>query len=91
MRATRKRVRVLIFAAVVAAAAVPVGFALSLESQSPSPVVIVEQGTPLAMTVVAPASSVQLIDDLPEVLEAAKLFGMGAVLLGLAAAVRRVS
>ena len=89
MKATRKRVRVLVFAAVVAAAVVPVGFALSLESQSP--VVIAERGAPLAMTVAVRAPSVQLIDDLPKVPEAAQLFGMGAALLGLAAAVRRVA
>jgi hypothetical protein len=79
----------LVLAAVVAAAVVPVGFALSIESQPP--VVAVERPTPLAMTVVVPASSVRLIDDLPDVPDAAKLLGMGAVLLGLAAAVRRVA
>ena len=89
MKVTRKRIRVLIFAAVVAAAAVPLGFALSLESQSN--VVVAERATPLAMTVAAPVSSVQLIHDLPEVSDAAKLFGMGAVLLGLASAVRRAA
>ena len=64
-------------------------FALSLEPDAP--LAILPSTAPVAMTVVEPFSSSQLIADLPHVPDAAKLFGMGTLLLGLAAAVRRVS
>jgi hypothetical protein len=72
----RKRYRVLILAALVAALIVPVGFALSLESSLP---------TRSSDTVVR--STVPL----PDVPDAAKLFAVGTLLIGLAAFVRKAA
>jgi hypothetical protein len=91
MRVTRKRFRILLFAAIVAALAVPVGFALSLE---PPPVQTVHQvATPAAPTAVelpiligatnGAISAVHTDQD------AVKLLLVGTVLFGLAAAVRK--
>jgi hypothetical protein len=73
----RKRYRVLFLAGLVAALVVPVGFALSIDST------LVSFAHPV---VVAPAN-------LPSwsIPDAAKLFLVGAVLFGLAAAVRKSS
>jgi hypothetical protein len=98
----RKRYRVLILAALVAALVVPVGYALSVEStpvaqarhtsalQSVAASVVPTAATsiiaaPSAMRSGAPSSS-SLFYQVPD---AAKLFGIGTVLLGLAAAVRK--
>jgi hypothetical protein len=98
----RKRYRVLIFAALVAALVVPVGYALSVESTpvaqprhasalpSVAASVVPTAATsivtaPIAMRSSAPSSS-SLSYDVPD---AAKLFGIGTVLFGLAAAVRK--
>ena len=89
MKATRKRIRVLILAAGVAAAAVPVGFALSLESDASH--AILPPSGPVAMTVVEPFSSARLFVELPDVPDSAKLFGLGTLLFGVAAAVKRAS
>lgn len=78
----RKRYRVLLLAALVAALGVPVGFALSLDS------------TPVATQFIStamfpgpiPAPSVPWT--MPD---SAKLFGVGTLLFGLAAAVRKTS
>ena len=75
----RKRYRVLLFAALVAAFVVPVGFALSLDS-TPVAAQIVHTG--VVSPVVLPSWSMP---------DAAKLFVVGTVLFGLAAAVRRTS
>jgi hypothetical protein len=95
MRVVRKRFRVLLFAAIVAAVAVPVGFALSLESDTPRtyhpvrPVAVTTSSTVVASTVVV-APAVTRADSSPrQVPDAAKLFLVGTVLFGLAAAVRR--
>lgn len=71
----RKRYRVLLLAALVAALVVPVGFALSLDS---APV-----ATRFAVGVMAPASLQWTMPD------AAMLLGVGTLLFGLAAAVRK--
>jgi hypothetical protein len=73
----RKRYRVLLLAALVAALVVPVGFALSLDS-TPVATQFVHSG--VSMPVTLPSWSMP---------DAAKLFFVGTVLFGLAAAVRR--
>jgi len=75
----RKRYRVLLLAALVAALVVPVGFALSLDSTAVS--------TDLVYSAVA-SPSVLPSWSMPD---AAKLFIVGTVLFGLAAAVKRTS
>ena len=75
----RKRYRVLFLAALVAAFVVPVGFALSLDT---TPV-----ATQLVYGISSPARSRRL--DLWTLPDAAKLLGVGTLLFGLAAAVRR--
>jgi hypothetical protein len=75
----RKRYRVLLFAALVAALVVPVGFALSLDA-TPVATQFVHSG--VSMPAALPSWSMP---------DAAKLFCVGTVLFGLAAAVRRAS
>ena len=99
----RKRYRVLIFAAIVAALVVPVGYALSVESTPAAaahthyapvvPTAASVASTAAAAAVVAPvairtagAESAPPAYQMPD---AAKLFGIGTVLFGLAAAVRK--
>jgi len=97
----RKRYRVLFFAALVAALVVPVGYALSIESAPGAgtarhaalavPAVAPAAQTPAAAPVTAPIvtrTSATVLSSL-QVSDAAKLFGIGAVLFGLAAAVRK--
>jgi hypothetical protein len=71
----RKRYRVLLLAALGAALVVPVGFALSLDS-TPIATQFVHAGTPAAL----PWWTMP---------DAAKLLGVGTLLFGLAAAVRK--
>jgi len=90
----RKRIRILLFAALVAAIVVPLGFALSLEST--------DRSTP-ASRGVAPIAQVRMthspivatttaaVTAWPEVPEGAKLFVIGTALFGLAAAMRRTN
>jgi hypothetical protein len=75
----RKRYRVLFLAALVAALVVPVGFALSLDS---APVATEFVYSAVASPSILPSWSMP---------DAAKLFVVGTVLFGLAAAVRRTS
>jgi len=78
----RKRYRVVMLAALVAALGVPVGFALSLDS------------TPVATQLIHTSmySGAIAAPVLPSTMpDAAKLFGVGTLLFGLAAAVRKVS
>jgi len=100
----RKRYRVLFFAALVAALVVPVGYALSVESTPsavapharyavvPTAAVATALPTAAASAVSAPivvrtgASSAVPFFEVPD---AAKLFAIGTVLFGLAAAVRK--
>src|SRR5262249_8045866 len=99
----RKRYRVLIFAAIVAALVVPVGYALSVESPSSSqayraaavPAVASVRSTPAAAVVTAP---IVVRTGVPEtstsplrVPDAAKLFGIGTLLFGLAAVLRKTA
>ena len=88
----RKRLRILILAAIVAAVVVPVGFALSLESgvravsavRGVAPVAqVTRTRSPLVATTSAAVMSI------PEVPEGAKLLAIGTALFGLAAAMRR--
>jgi hypothetical protein len=77
----RKRYRVLLLAALVAALVVPVGFALSVDS---APVATVVHTGLLPGAIPAPALPWSMPD-------AAKLLGVGTLLFGLAAAVRKTS
>ncbi len=78
----RKRYRVLLFAALVVALIVPVGFALSLDSRPSLTHVSYSGGRASAVAVpVAPWS-------LPD---AAQLLGVGTLLFGLAAMVRKTT
>ncbi|MGE0448720.1 MAG: hypothetical protein AB7Q29_03965 [Vicinamibacterales bacterium] len=87
----RKRVRVLLLAALVAAVVVPVGFALSLDASrraaSPREVLFVPASD--VVSVPAPILASRTARLLPGVPDGAKLLVAGAALFGLAAAVRR--
>jgi len=99
----RKRYRVLFLAALVAALVVPVGYALSVETTAPAVVPThYAAGVPSAATVVPAAAAVAVAapiairagapapaSSLYQVPDAAKLLGIGTVLFGLAAAVRK--
>ena len=99
----RKRYRVLIFAALVAALVVPVGYALSVESTPPATThTHYAAGVPTAATVASTASTAAVAVPIAirtaaspsespayQVPDAAKLLGIGTVLFGLAAAVRK--
>lgn len=99
----RKRYRVMIFAALVAALVVPVGYALSVESMptaAPSSYATAVPSSPLssvaaavvmsAPITVSPTSGVST-PSLAPASDAAKLFGIGTVLFGLAAFLRKAS
>jgi hypothetical protein len=96
MWVVRKRFRVLLFAAIVAAVAVPVGFALSLESDTPrtyrpvrSVAAVGTSSTVVASSVVVAPVATRADSSSRQLPDAAKLFGVGTILFGLAAAVRR--
>jgi hypothetical protein len=89
----RKRYRILAFAALVAALAVPVGYAVSLESapfatrahnRALRPVAAAAAVAPIAL----PGDRSPAHPDHP-VPDAAKLLGVGTILFGLAAVLRR--
>jgi hypothetical protein len=89
----RKRVRILLFVALVAAVVVPVGFALSLDTNNSSAVPVhgivpVSQVTTTNGPIVATTGAAAVIA-LPNVPDGAKLFAIGGVLFGLAAAMKR--
>jgi hypothetical protein len=91
----RKRVRVLILAAIIAAVIVPVGFALSRDTE-PMAVASNMHGAPpiVASTIATPRVAIATERStpgfqMPSVPDGAKLFFVGTVLFGLAAAVRR--
>ena len=93
MIATRKRIRVLILATIIAAGAVGVGFALSPESkgialsrESNAPAVAAHSALAVVRSTAIPLSPVASLPQLPD---AAKLFGLGTLLIALAAVVRR--
>jgi len=75
----RKRYRVLLLAALVAALVVPVGFALSIDS------------TPMTSRFAHPVVAAPRVLPPWSMTDAAKLFFVGTVLFGLAAAVRKAS
>lgn len=99
----RKRYRVLIFASLVAALVVPVGYALSVESvpttsHARHAAVDVPAGSsfivPVAAAVAAPRAILVSIGTVETparrpMSDAAQLFGIGTVLFGLAAFVRK--
>jgi len=99
----RKRYRVLFLAALVAALVVPVGYALSVETTTPAgPQARYAAVVPAAATVVPAAAAIAVATPIAirtgapastplsyEVPDAAKLLGIGTVLFGLAAAVRK--
>jgi uncharacterized membrane protein len=99
----RKRYRVLIFAALVAALVVPVGYALSVESvpsashSNASFATVVPAGSvsivPAAAIVAAPVihatSGAPAAPILQPASDSVKLFGIGTLLFGLAAFVRK--
>jgi hypothetical protein len=96
----RKRFRVLILAAIAAAVVVRVGFALSLQSGPlhapgvpPSAVIMVSTVSTVSTSASAPAflgASVHTRGpQSPQVPDGATLLVLGALLIGLAAAVRR--
>jgi hypothetical protein len=100
----RKRYRVLIFAALVAALVVPVGYALSVESTPTAThagaglAAVATAGSvsivPAAAAVAAPmavhvSSEAPVAPALRPASDAAKLVGIGALLFGLAAFVRK--
>src|SRR5258706_15979943 len=97
MRSMRKRYRILMFAALVAALAVPVGYAVSLESTPAAPVHTYARDHGLGPVAVAAALApiTRRGDDRSRadpdhpVPDAAKLLGVGTILFGLAAALRR--
>jgi hypothetical protein len=78
----RKRYRVLMLAALVAALGVPVGFALSLDT-APVATQLIHVG--LVPGATAPPAVPWTMPD------AAKLLGVGTLLFGLAAAVKKTS
>jgi hypothetical protein len=98
----RKRYRVLLLAALVAALVVPVGYALSIESTPGALHSHSAAGVPVATTVVPAAAATAVTAPIVirtgapatstspfQVPDAAKLLGIGTVLFGLAAAVRK--
>jgi hypothetical protein len=97
----RKRIRILMLAAMVAAVVVPVGFALSLDPRTqatapPSslqlPLSAVTESSRFAATSTAfAATTTAAMSAWPAIPDAAKLFVAGTVLCGLAAAMRRTS
>lgn len=85
----RKRLRILLLACVAAAIVVPVGFALSLESAKRG--AVPDRTQPVAHVVsrpFAPAESAPAVG-LTGIPEWARLVGVGSVLFGLAAVMRR--
>ena len=96
MRVMRRRYRILMFAALVAALAVPVGYALSLESVPVAKHARYVAAAPVASAAVMAPVTLRSGDRLPAhtgypVPDAAKLLGVGTILFGLAAAVRKSS
>jgi hypothetical protein len=93
----RKRLRILVLAAVVAAIIVPLGFALSTESaadratSSAHGVVPISQIATVHAHVPIVASTGAAVMTLPQVPEGAKLFAIGTALFGVAAAMRRTN
>ncbi|MBS1817947.1 MAG: hypothetical protein JSU08_08465 [Acidobacteria bacterium] len=83
-----KRLRIVLLAVIAAAVVVPVGFALESSRRATAPVQI----EPVAQVLVtrpqgvAHAAAPTMFPDVPE---GAKLLGIGTVLFGLAAAMRR--
>jgi hypothetical protein len=99
----RKRYRVLIFASLVAALVVPVGYALSVESVPAArraryaqvvPAASPSTGAIAAAAVAAPrtvtiADETSAVTSLGRASDAAELFGIGSLLFGLAAFLRK--
>jgi hypothetical protein len=94
MSVRRKRYRVLVLASLAAALVVPVGFALSLEAgpgwrSGPAPETFAVPAG-IAATVVPRSGVTDLARSISHPLpDAAKLFIVGSLLIGLAAAMRK--
>jgi hypothetical protein len=92
----RKRYRVVILAAIVVVLVVPFGLALSIESQ-PFPAgrpaletgIVASQSALMSAPLIVGRSSDTSAPWWSQVPDGASLLGLGAVLIGLAAAVRR--
>jgi hypothetical protein len=100
MRRIRRRVRVLILAALLAALVVPVGFALSIESESNRRINqagngLVTTAAPLAMKIERTAAresdrhGIVAEHGRMPISDTVVLLALGTVLLGLASAMRR--
>jgi uncharacterized membrane protein len=100
----RKRYRVLIFAALVAALVVPVGYALSVESLPAAPATRYATVVPAPAAIVPAAAAAAVVaapitlraaadraaaQSLSTTSDVAQLFGIGTLLFGLAAFVRK--
>jgi hypothetical protein len=91
----RKRFRVLLLAAIVAAAAVPFGFALSVQSAQGTthsrPTVLATASVANTAGALVPTGDSSSVSFLRLIPDSAALFFVGAVLIGVAAAVRKVN
>jgi len=91
----RKRLRILVLAAIIAAIGVPLGFALSRESDAALTPHM--QGTAVVATAIASTpvvvggSDTVAATTIPSLPDGAKLLFVGTVLFGLAAAMRRAA
>ena len=96
----RKRYRVLMFASLVAALVVPVGYALSVESTPAASyaryAVIVPGASaavvPMGVAAVTAPMTIDVTSSAPAlrpITDATKLFGIGTLLIGLAAFLRK--
>lgn len=83
----RRRIRAVVLAVIVPAVVVPVGYALSLDARRTA----VHPGDTIdAVSAQAPiVATTAAVTSLPEIPDPAKLFAVGAMLCGIAAAMRR--
>ena len=85
----RKRIRILVLAALVAAVVVPVGFALSVDARRTTDVQATGPLTDVSVTLPLVTTTTAAVTSLPDIPDPAKLFAVGAMLCGIAAAMRR--
>jgi hypothetical protein len=89
----RKKLRILMLAAIAAALIVPFGFAFSNDGSDHTPLAVTRAAVPFAdvTTSARPVTVAGTMITLPQLPEGAKLFAIGTVLFALAAAMRRAS